>query len=429
LRRRKPQKVRKFVEQCLNEGVTSPSEMARAYNQQFGLEGEKARTSVAFTKAMRRMGISAKKRLELKHEVQRETEVKDIEDYPEVKRYLGFSDFQQISKAQKRKTLYNLRKLWEAMGCTNPKTWEFDPNAPEERNLIMCLKRMVGQDERGQWKRPSRVNDLLGAYNRTFQGYLPKGWSMGLKRDPSELKDFLEFTEFAEFIQKLIDTPQMSREGWEAMYKAEVNTGARGGNTATRKKALHGILSLKWEHINYKTRRCRIRDKGKKGKPARLWKEIPLDLFYWLRGWEALERYHEQQHGYSPTPERHAIGRCFPIAYYEYRIQFEENRHRCESRIAQDLETMRPHILRKTHAQWGKRIGISLENLCGNPEAGIGRYGVGWDDPKVPLAYYLTPEPEEFKEQDEKIQKRLAKLQDRGILPIPQTPLITSRVH
>jgi len=85
---------------------------------------------------------------------------------------------------------------------------------------------------------------------------------------------------------------------------------------------------------------------------------------------------------------------------------------------------MRPHIFRKTHAQWARRIGVTLENLCGNTESSpcIGRYGVGWDDPKVPLKYYLTPEPEEYAEQDQKINQRLEKLASKGILPTPQTP-------
>lgn len=71
---------------------------------------------------------------------------------------------------------------------------------------------------------------------------------------------------------------------------------------------------------------------------------------------------------------------------------------------------MRPHIFRKTHAQWGKRIGITLENLCGDTTESpcIGRYGVGWDDPKVPMKYYLTKEPWEYEEQDKKITDRIA---------------------
>ena len=391
----------------MKEGIFSPSEMSRIWNRKYGLEGDKEKSPDAFRKAYRRMGITPEKRLELKHEAMKETEVKDIEDYPEVKRYFGFADFQQVGKTQKEKTRRYLRMLWDMMGCTNPNTWEFDPNAPEDRNLLGCLKKHIGHDERGQWKQPNMVLELLGAFNRTFQGILPKGYSMGLKREAGELKDFFEFKEFEEFIENLCDTSKMSIEGWDALYKAQVNMGCREG-----KKGNTGIVSLKWENIDYKTRRCKIRDKGKKGKPARLWTQIPLDMFYWINGWEALMKWHEQQHGYRPTQERHATGKVFPINYGNYRIMFHNTRHRCNSRISQDLETMKPHIFRKTHAQWAKRIGVSLENLCGNTESSpcIGRYGVGWDDPKIPLKYYLTPEPDEYVEQDQKIQKRLEKL-------------------
>jgi len=348
----------------------------------------------------------------------------DIEDYPEVKKYLGFGDLQQISKTQKRNTLRNLRQLWVMMKKTNPRQWTFIPNeeTPEDLNLLECIKREIGQNEKGQWKKPNRVLQLLGAYNRTFTGNLPKGWSMGLKREAGELKDFFEFSEFNGFISKLEDTPHMSKEGWEACYKEQVNNGAREGTDMET-----GILSLKWENIDYNKRRCKIRDKGKKGKPARLWTQIPLDMFYWIHGWEALIKWHELKYGYRPTQQRHATGRCFPVTYDRYRMMFHNTRHKCDSRINQDLETMRPHILRKTHAQWAKRIGVSLEHLCGNTESSpcIGYYGVGWDDPKVPLRYYLTPEPDEYVEQDQKIQKRLEKLRGSGILPHPQTPLIS----
>jgi len=416
------------VREALDKGVTSPSEMATDYNKKFGLEGDKAKGDKAFTMAMRRMGISAKKRLELKHEAMKETEVKDIEDYPEVKRYLGFADFQQVSKEQKETTLRNLRELWNMMGCTNPNTWTFtfEEGIAEENNLIDCLKRNIGLDDKGQWKRKNKVLQLLGAYNRTFQGHLPKGYSMGLKREAGELKDFIEFSEFNDFILNTFDTPQLSKEGWEALYKAQVNEGCREGKGIKGKRGT-GILSQRWEDINYNTRRTKIRDKGKKGKPARLWTQVPLDLFHWVHGWDALVKYHEQRFGYRPTQDRHATGRCFPISYDSYRRNFHNVRHRCDSRISQDLETMRPHIFRKTHAQWARRIGVTLENLCGNTESSpcIGRYGVGWDDPKVPLKYYLTPEPEEYAEQDQKINQRLEKLASKGILPTPQTPLIS----
>ena len=197
----------------------------------------------------------------------------------------------------------------------------------------------------------------------------------------------------------------MSREGWDAECSCQVNAGCREGSAKTKT----GIWSLLWENINYNTRRCTIRDKGKKGHPARLGTQIPLDLFPWLNGWEKLMKWHEQRYGYRPTQARHETGRCFPVSYDQYRRQFHNTRHRCNSRIKQDLETMRPHIFRKTHGQYCKRIGISLENLCGDPteSPAVGRYGVGWDDPKVPLKYYLTKEGWEYEEQDEKIQQRI----------------------
>lgn len=411
---KRKQKTSIFIKECLANGITSPSEMANEYNKKFGLESDKQRTPEAFTMAMRRQGISADKRLELKHEATKETEMKDIEDYPEVKRYLGFSDFQQIGSKQKRKTMLYLRRLWTYMGCTNPNTWEFDPDSPEDRNLIVALKKNIGQTKEGQWNNQNQVMELLGAFNRCFQGKLPKGWSMGLKREAGELKDFFEFDEFTDFCNNLADTLKLSKEGWEALYKAQVNMGCREGSMGKT-----GIVSLKWEDINYNTRRCQIRDKGKKGKPARLWTQIPLDLFYWLNGWDALIKYHEQKFGYTPTQEKHDSGLCFPVSYNEYRNMFNDTRHRCNSRINQDLETMRPHIFRKTHAQYARRIGVSLENLCGNTEGSpcIGRYGVGWDDPKIPLKYYLTPEPDEYIEQDQKIEQKLEKLRAKGVIP------------
>ena len=400
--RAKMLKTRQFVEQCLSEGITSPSEMRDRYNQTYGLEGEKAKTRFAFTKAMRRMGISASKRLELKHEAQKETEVKDIEEYEEVHEYLAFGKgISGIQKYQIDRTLRDLRKIWEWMNYTNPQTWKLS-------SLIDCLENHIPKDNNGKWGQPSRVLCLLGAFNRTFQGYLPKGWSMGLKRDPSELKDFLEFDEFEEFIANLRDTRNMKKEGWKALYKAEVNSGARGGAHSTKSSSLHGILSLRWEHINFNTRRCSIRDKGKKRKPARLWKEIPLDLFYWINGWEALVKWHEQSYGYRPTQERHAMGRCFPIGYTDYLRMFDRTRHGCHSRIAQDVETMKPHIFRKTHAQWCARLRIPLHWICGQfPYAW---YGVGWDDPKILLRYYLTIEPDEMQEINKKMSMRIEKL-------------------
>jgi hypothetical protein len=52
--------------------------------------------------ALRRVGIDKARRLELKAKFQKQTKVKDISEYEEWKRYLGFADFQQIGQSQKK---------------------------------------------------------------------------------------------------------------------------------------------------------------------------------------------------------------------------------------------------------------------------------------------------------------------------------------
>jgi len=130
-----------------------------------------------------------------------------------------------------------------------------------------------------------------------------------------------------------------------------------------------------------------------------------------LHAWDKFMRYWEQCG--KPTK-----GRVFPISYKLMRENFHATRKRASQmnpkiqRIGEDLETLVPHIFRKTHAQWCKRIGVTLENLCGDTTESpcIGRYGVGWDDPKVPMKYYLTREAWEYAEQDLKIQHTLQRL-------------------
>jgi len=429
--RRKLPKVREFVKACIEKGILSPSEMRDIFNEKYPRKVKgvlKPKTADAFRKAIRRLGISAQQRLDLKHESQKSKELRDIEEYEEVQTYLDHSKYgsSPISSAQIKKTLAYLRKLWVWMcetGYPNPREWT-------QKQLGQCMVKFVGKDKEGQWKSKATLLELWGAYNRCFQGKLPKGWSAGLKRPAGELKDFFEYEELAEFSKNLRDTEEMSREGWDAIYSEQVNSGAREGA-----KGNTGILSLRWENMNFNERRCSIRDKVKKGQRARLWTNVPLDLFPWLNGWEKLMRWHEQRFGYRATQGKHGMGKCFPVNYGQYLRQFRETRHRCNSRIRQDLETLVPHIFRKTHAQYCKRIGISLENLCGDTKGGDvcdGRYGVGWTNPNVPLKYYLKTEDWEYAEQDEKIQRRLKdrvfpQLESIGLasslcVPIPQVP-------
>jgi len=427
--KRKRKKISVFVEECLKKGIASPSEMRDLYNEAYPrkVKGElKSYSSDAFRKAISRLGITPEQRLQIKHEAVKSKELRDIEDYEEVKNYLDGAVFQQISKRQINRTKMNLRELWEwcsAEGYPNPRDWDMSL-------LIKVLDKHIGRDEDGQWLKRGTVLSRLGAFNRVFMGRLPKGYSMKLKRPAGELKDFFEWEEFNEFVTMLEDTVELSSEGWKALFLAQLNMGCREGVSLKT-----GILSLKWEDIDYKAKRCKVRDKGSKGKPARLWTQVPLDLFEWVGGWEALCRYHEQCYSYRPTQAKHETGRCFRVNYLQYKSMFHHARKKCQSRIHQKLETMRPHILRKTHAQWCRRIGVSLENICGDTsaEVSVGRYGVGWTDPKVLLRYYLTMEEWEYAEQDQRIEKRLKErvlpqLQQIGLASIEEMvkPLTTS---
>jgi len=91
-------------------------------------------------------------------------------------------------------------------------------------------------------------------------------------------------------------------------------------------------------------------------------------------------KWHYLQFGYYPTNENHGLGRCFPINYNEYLEQFHETRKRCNGRVAMDIETLTPHIMRKTHAQWCAKLRIPLQWICGD-RSGNGWYGVGWNKP------------------------------------------------
>jgi len=406
---KKISKVREFVKYCVEEQITfSPTEMQRLYYEKFPIKDKrKIKKPAAFRMAMRRLNISPTRRLELKHEAMISKEIRDIEEYEEVTTYLDQAKYSSapISRDQIQETLRSLRVLWNWMseqGFPNPREWNL-------KNLGQCMEKKIGKTQNGQWKNKNKILRYYGAFNRCFQGRLPKGWSMGLKREAGELKDFLEYDEFASFEAALTDTSKMSLEGWMSLYPCEISMGCRGGS-----KGNTGIMSLRWEHINFETRRCKIRDKGKKGKPARWWVQVPLDLFPWLHSWEKLMKWHRQQG--SPKS-----GRVYPIRYDDYLAMFHDTRHRAGGRIAEDLETMVPHICRKTHAQWGRRIGITLDNLCGDTTETpcVGRYGVGWDIADVPRKYYLTKEPWEYEEQDQAIEKRLGKLNITVSAPSP----------
>jgi integrase len=393
--------VKKFVEECLASGMASPSEMRDAYETQW----KKKYTDKAFLMAMRRNGVSSEQRKQIAEEAKKQTVCKDISEYQQVKNYLRRAEISRITELHMKRQLGYLRELWTWMDCSNPETWTF-------ANLIDTLEKHIHlkTDDRGRktLEELSKALKLLGAFNTMFSNILPEGWSNGFSREAGELKDYFSFEEYNEFKVNLHDTQVMSRIGWLALFDAQENMGCREGTL------MHtGIMSLEWQDINYETRRCNLRDKGGRGKAARLWKNVPLDLFPWLDGWNELLKWHEQKFGYTPTNERHETGRVFPLHYQDYREMFHATRRRCNGRIAGDLETMTPHVLRKTHAQWCRKLRIPLEQICGQfPD---GRMGVGWDNPKILLDFYITIEDDEFEESEKRARERILKL---GLAPL-----------
>ena len=388
-------KVKKFVEGCLARGITSPSEMQRAYQQQWKRE----LSADAFEKAVRRLGYSHEQVKGIAEQAQKQTVCKDISEYRQYRAYSERSET-RITVEQRQKQLARMRRLWEIMSCTNPEEWD-------EEVILAKLKTIypLVQDDRGRMKfeHPSSVKALLSPLNTIFPGILTKGWYSDYTRKAGELKDYFSFDEYAAFRASLCDTQTMSREGWLALFDAQVNMGCREGT-----KMHTGIMSLLWENINYETRRCSIRDKGGRGDSARLWKNIPLDLFPFLNGWNELLEWHRQQFGYVPTNENHATGRVFPFAYTQYSNCFHDTRRRCSGRIAEDIETMRPHILRRTHSQWLVKLYVPLEQICGQFPDGF--FGVGWDNPAILLKYYITLEGEQREKAEQLAAERMVKL-------------------
>lgn len=275
------------------------------------------------------------------------------------------------------------------MNKTNPDYWTFEDLWTTLEKKLPTTKDSYG---RVAFKHPSAVMRLLSPISTMWQGKIPKAWTSGLTREAGELKDHFTFEEFNEFINSLLETAELSLEGWTTLFKVQINAGLREGTNGTT-----GVLGLRWQDINFETRRCSAREKGGRGKAGRIWRQLPLDLFTWLNAFEDLKRYWEKQ----GKPEK---GKVFPVTYDQYRKQFHETRKRGNGRIAGHSETLRPHIIRKTHAQWLVKLWVPLEEICGQFPTGY--FGVGWDNPEILLKYYIELE-------GEKRQKALTVFEER----------------
>ena len=163
----------------------------------------------------------------------------------------------------------------------------------------------------------------------------------------------------------------------------------------------NGILGLTWENIQFNDKRCTAIEKGGRGNASRKWLHVPLNLFPWLNGWNLMKEWFIVSG--SPT-----TGRCFPVRYETYLNYFHKTRRACNGRISGDKETFRPHIFRKSHAQWLRKLRVPLEIIGGAfPD---GYYGVGWDDVDIIRKYYVSIEPEEYDEAQQKAETRMKAL-------------------
>jgi hypothetical protein len=399
-------KVTDYIDECLKTGITKPTDMQTLYNVKY----RKTKTLACFCMALNRKDMNKTKRdgidkqqRETEREAQSKKDQTDILDYPEVQSYKMAAETGRVQRIQIERQMTNLHRLWELMNRTDPHTWTYlDILTGIEKEF----KKVVDTRGRTVYEKPTIVSKLLSSYNSMFPGHLPKGWGTTLcKHDAGELKDYFTFEEYDLFIAGLGFTLDMSTLGYQACFKAQVNMGSREGKGLDQG---NGILGLRWENIDYEARRAKLNEKGGRGKAGRIWQHVPLDLFKWLHGWDDLIRYHNERYGYEPTNNQHAEGRCFPVTYDVYRHMFHIARKQANGRISGSSDTMRPHIMRKTHAQWCKKLKIPLECVCGIfPD---GWFGVGWDNPEIVLKYYMSIDETDIQDAQQLANDRIKAL-------------------
>lgn len=423
-------KLTEYVQQQFADGNVKPAEIKRAF--ELAYPKAKVKTLQAYCNCLKRMGHTKEVREEQAINVARKKSSIHVLDYPEVNRYEINAGVGRVQASQIAGQKKELVKLWNIMDRSDPKAWTYE-------DLISAIKEKIPmtEDDRGRmvFSKPGAVMRLLGSFNTMFPGILPKNWSGGLTREAGELKDYLRFDEWTAFIDAIADTEQLSKEGWTALFSCQLNMGCREGTKANNRNQGNGILSFRWESIDYERKRASLHEKGPRGKAGRIWKNLPLDLFPWIHGWDHLMTFHYQRFGYYPTNERHEAGRIFDsIVYHEYLRQFHRVRHACEGRIAGytckpcngtgkingengpeeceecegkghvDLETMRPHVIRRTHGQWLIKLWVPVEQICGVFPDGF--FGVGWDDPSILLKYYVTLEDEQrFRAEKQAVER------------------------
>lgn len=387
-------KLRSFIlTQQKNGESLAPIDITTAYNHL----AKKQVSLQAVSQMLKRMNLNAEQRKAVIVEKARLEAGKDIEDYQEIKSYLANADIHGTTRKQIVRQLYNIRHVWELMDKTDPHTWTAEAVLAAIKKEIPMVEAQSG---RMQFSKPAMAGKYLSAVNTFFRNILPPKFSAGLNRAKGELVDNLSFIEFKSLLDACEDDNNMSALGWRAMFCAHVNLGCREGTSGKT-----GIVSLRWDDINFETKRCKLREKGGHGHAGRVWDLLPLDLFKWLNGWEMLMQWHYEKHGYMATNEQHASGEVFPVNYQAYLEEFHAARKRAGGRIGTDKETLTPHIIRKTHAQWCKKLRIPLEIIAGKFPAGM--FGVGWDNLSILKDFYTSVEPDEYEDAENKASARM----------------------
>jgi integrase len=383
-------KLRAFIEQRAKDGeALEPTAVMETYNERTG----KNIKLPSVSEMLINMGYTKEKREALTLEKSKANAARDIFDFQEWSNYKRLAEDGRVQQKQVEHVGRYIRQIWEWMNKTDPHTWKYT-------ELMIKIEehypKFLNEKNQRVYRQPSAVMKHLGALNTVFKGIIPENFSAGLSRPAGELKDYFRFDEFNLFIENCQATPQMSQKGWRALYKCQVNGALREGTNG-----INGVLGLLWEKIDFNTKRCSAFEKGGRGNASREWKNIPLDLFPWIQGWASLIDY------WSELGMPHT-GKVFTVTYDEYLDYFHKTRKLCNGRISGEKETFRPHIFRKTHAQWGRKLRIPLEILAGHfPD---GSFGVGWDNITIIMKYYADIEPDEYEEAQKKADDRMKAL-------------------
>jgi len=391
-------KLRKFIleRQRKLEDLT-PSAVHQAFNTLW--KDREPISLQAVSQQLKRMGLGSVEREAFVIEKAKAEAGKDITDYEEVKAYISNAEMHHITDFVIKRTLKFIRLTWELMGKTDPHDWT-------EREVLEALKTKYPITKDAQDRRvftsPHAVCKHLSAVSTIFKNVMSEGWSKGFSREKGELVDFFDFAEFTAYDGAAENFDGMSKIGWQAADRAQINLGCREGvNEKT------GLMSLLWDDIDYVARRCSLHEKGGHGKAGRVWVNLPIggQVFTWIQGWEALMEWHKERFGYYPSNSQHGTGRVFPVTYDDFRENFHLQRKRAGGRIASEKETLTPHIARKTHAQWLKRLRVPMEIACGKfPD---GTFGVGWDNVNIYKDFYTRIEPDEYSEAMDKATARM----------------------